>query len=235
MLEDQNESRSIARRTWHWLRWPAFVAAWLAAYLAVYGATRRVQRVRDERFEIQTGSRLSNWLFAPAIQGELSWRRQDTPNAEQVLADALLEARRTERNVLLAFGTRGCLPCRQLERFFDEQAAIIERYYVVRRIDVDDKMFRGLEILDRYRPFATDGGLRGVQYYPWQAILDADGTRIVMSDDGPPGVIGLAQGGPADRAWFLEMLRRGAGRISDAELGQLDAAAQAFRRKIVGG
>ena len=68
-------------------------------------------------------------------------------------------------------------------------------------------------------------GWRGKGYQQYQPLL-------VTVDDAPERLSGTPQGGPQDRAWFLQMLRRANPAITDDDIDRLAAAAEAYHRKI---
>lgn len=199
----------------------------LAGYVAAYLCERTVRRTPEGSLCIECGSRMSSALFSPAITLESRWLSREDVDAEQKLAAALVDAKATGRKVLLTIGAEHCLPCRQLEQFLEDETDLLAKHFVVMKIDWD-KELHGKQVQDRYRPKDTSKGA----YYPWVAVLDEDGSLIVTGDDGPKGVIGLAHGSPADRAWFLEMLKKAAPQISDEELAKLNRDALAFHERI---
>lgn len=196
----------------------------LIVYVALYASLRTNRRSADGGREFDLGSRAANGLFAPVIRLERRWRGEAPPDMLVRLEEAILEARRTDRRVLLTLGTESCLPCRQLEAFLDSQRDLLDRHYVVVRIDVDG--LHGDVVQERRRPVVDN--LESRRYFPWLAIVAADGRTLRTGDDGPAGVIGLAQGGPADRAWFLELLRSTTPELDAQELAMLDKAAEVY-------
>ncbi|MEZ5979296.1 MAG: hypothetical protein R3F34_13885 [Planctomycetota bacterium] len=99
-------------------------------------------------------------------------------------------------------------------------APLIESDYVLLKIDTE-RHLHGEEVAKRLR--GSDAG--GI---PWTLVTDADGKALVSSD-GPDGNIGCPMT-PAERAWFVEMLRRTRTRLTDDELGRLEAALAAFAK-----
>jgi thioredoxin-related protein len=215
---------------WRWSKWPGGGATFVALYVMAYVTVRTRHATGDGRFEIRTGSRMMDRLFAPAILTEKSSLDRPIPNAELLMESALREARSSGRKVLLAIGSKNCLPCRQLERFVGEQSAILSKYFVVVKIDVGNGMVHGDVVQKQYR--AEQGALGDNQYFPWLAFLNANGDLLVTSDDSGEGMIGIPQGGPQDRAWFLRMLRIANPAITDDEIASMDAAAEAYHNLI---
>lgn len=149
-----------------------------------------------------------------------------------MIESALVEARATGRTVMLALGSTSCLPCRQLEHFLAEQSAIVDRHFVVVKVNIDDELNGGDRVRARYRVPRMRPDTN--EYLPWIAFLDHAGELSVTADDGPPGRIGIPQGGAEDRAWFLAMLRRAHPAITDAELVRLETAAVEYHQALWG-
>lgn len=208
----------------------AVIAAVMAIYMLGYVSVRRVDGVSNGRLAIETGSRIANRIFAPAISLEKIVRDRPHPDPETMFESLLGESRSSRRPILVALGIKTCLPCRQLERFLNDQRAIVSKYFVVVKADVDDGMTPGALVRDRYRtPHEAEGY---THYFPWVAFLNENGELLVTGDDGPSGLIGLPQGGPQDRAWFLRMLRIANPAITDYEIASLDTAAVAYHKRI---
>ena len=132
------------------------------------------------------------------------------PDAEQRLAGALAEARRTSRRVLVQHSGPYCAPCVALSRFLDEHAALIAKDYVY--VKLEDRFSNGEEVISRFRP-DKKGGI------PWFVMLDADGKPLITSD-GPDGNIGF----PSDAAGvahFEKMVRATAEKLTDREIQSL--------------
>lgn len=234
MLSPVHSSPAIrppARRGWpQRIRSCAVLVGLFAVYSLGYLSVRNEHRSSDGRLAIDTGSRMSNRIFAPAIRLEKLLRDRPIPEPETAFEAVLAEARSSRKPVLVALGLKSCLPCRQLERFFEEQRAIVSKHFIVLKADVDDESTLGVLVRDRYR--ARPGADGYIEYFPWIAVLDTNGRLLVTSDDGPEGVIGIPQGSPQDRAWFLQMLRTGNPAINDEEIARLDAAAEAYHELI---
>ena len=131
-------------------------------------------------------------------------------DANEVLATALAEAERTDRQVFLHSGADWCGWCKRLEGWLvrDDIAPIFSKDFVEVKIDVE-AMEGGQELMDSY----TDGpaGL------PWLAILQPDGT-VVVNSYAPNGKnIGSPQA-----EWEIEhwntMMRTAAVRITEEEI-----------------
>jgi hypothetical protein len=217
----------------HWSRLLgtcAVVAAVIAIYAFVYLSVRTGHRASDGRMAIDTGSRSANLIFAPAISLEKSVRDQPHSDEVTVFESVLAESRSSRRPILIALGTTHCLPCRQLERFLKDQQAILSKYFVVMKANLDDPATPGVLVRDRYRTRSETEGY--TNYFPWIAFVDGTGELLVNADDNSAGLIGIPQGGPQDRAWFLRMLRIANPAITDDEIDKLDAAAQAYHKML---
>jgi hypothetical protein len=174
------------------------------AVLAVVETDGRLLKASSAA-ELSTGGRLD----AKKLPQFLVEHAPRLPDAGDLLADALAEARKSGRRVLVQYGRhRG--PNLQLSRFFDEQAALIGKDYVRVRIDVRSP--RSEEVLGRLLTNPEDAN-------PWFAILDADGKPLITSS-GPSGNIGF----PSDAAGiahFEKMLRSTAQKLTAEEIASL--------------
>jgi thioredoxin-related protein len=105
------------------------------------------------------------------------------PDAKIVLEEALSRASAADKRLFLTFGAPWCGWCHRLEDLFAEPevAAILEREFVVTKIDVD-RMKGGKDIMMNYRS-SQAGGI------PWYTILDAKAKSLATSDC-PDGNIG---------------------------------------------
>ena len=202
----------------------------IAIYGLVYVSVRTGRRSSDGRVAIDTGSRIANRIFAPAIVLEKTMR--DRPHADMatLFDDVLTEAQSSGRPILVTLGTKNCLPCRQLERFLKDQQAIVSKYVIVLKADLDDATTPGVLIRDRYRTQSETEGY--TNYFPWIAFIDGNGKLLVTGDDNSEGLIGIPQGGPQDRAWFLKMLRRANPAITNDEIAALNTAAEAYHNLL---
>jgi len=230
-------SRSIrfamppSRHGWSpWMGTCAVIGAMMAIYLIVYMSVRSLHRMSDGRLAIYTGSQLANRIFGPAITLETIVRHKPVPDPKTEFKSILAEARSSGKTVLICLGTKTCLPCRQLERLLQSQWAIMSKYVVIMKANVDDEMTPGVLVRDLFR---TSPGTEGyIHYYPWIAFLNGNGELLVSSDDGPTGLIGIPHGGSEDRAWFLGMLRVANPTIADDEIARLAAEAKAYHELI---
>lgn len=206
------------------------VAVAVAGYVALYLVSRTAHQDRSGKISVELGSRFSDQLFAPLAGIEKRMRDRVVPQAEPLIESALAEARASGRTVLLTLGSKTCLPCRQLERFLADQSAIIDKHFVIVKVNIDDELNRGELVRARYRVPRMNPEM--VEYFPWIAFLDQSGELSVTADDGPPGRIGIPQGGAEERAWFLAMLKRAHPAITADELDHLGTAAAAWHELL---
>lgn len=96
--------------------------------------------------------------------------------------EAFAEARRSHRRVLVRVSQRFCPPCTQLSRWIDDHREILEKDYVMLKVDsVYDQ--GGASIADR----VTQGRAQGVPFF---AVFDAQGT-LLSDSESPLGNIGF--------------------------------------------
>ncbi len=134
------------------------------------------------------------------------------PDAETLLAEALAQAKRDNKRVLV-YETAGvnCRPCHRLARFLKSQEAILSPDYVVVKID-RWRYPHGGQVLKRLRP-DRNGSI------PRFVILDSDGTALINSDS-PEGNIGFPSA-PKEIDYFMKMIKTTAQRITPEELDRL--------------
>lgn len=87
------------------------------------------------------------------------------------------------------------------------------RDFVVLKIDTE-RHTNGAEVAARLRGDRTGG-------IPWTVVTDASGAELVAGD-GPEGNIGCPVS-PAECAWFVEMIRRSAQHLEDADVALIAA------------
>ena len=132
-------------------------------------------------------------------------------DAEEKWTAAFAEAKRTNRRVWARVSQRYCGPCFRLSRWLDDQRALLEKDYVMLKIDdVRDK--NGNDVAQRlYR-----GQGRGV---PFHAIFDASGMMLIDSV-GPLGNIGHPSG-PEGKQQLRKMLLNTRQDLADVDVDQL--------------
>ncbi len=116
--------------------------------------------------------------------------------ATKLLADALAQAKRENKRVIVQETATWCPPCWKLSRFFDQQRGIWEKDYLW--IKLDHRWTGAQDIAKRLRD-KSQGGI------PWTAILDADGKVLVTSNDKDGANIGFPSE-PAAINHFAAML-----------------------------
>jgi hypothetical protein len=136
-----------------------------------------------------------------------------TPDAGQLLSDALAKAKREDKRVLVEVGGPRCGWCTVLSRYLDEHRDLIDKEFVCLRLE--DRLKRGIEVTKSVRP-KPEGGV------PWMVILDADGKPLITSDANGEN-IGYP-GEPEGQVHFEKMLRTGTKHLTDADIKTLIAA-----------
>lgn len=101
-------------------------------------------------------------------------------------------------------------------------AGVLGKDYIDLKID-QDRHTHGKAVAERLRK-ERRGGI------PWMVILGADGTELITSD-GPEGNCGCPVA-PAERAWFVEMLRRTGQHLDEDDLGVVEAELAAFAQEL---
>lgn len=147
-------------------------------------------------------------------------------DAAKVLEQAIAEARRDDKRVLVHLGAPSCGWCHRLTELLAELNDEFARDYVVVKIDTA-RMSGGEEIEKRLRQNG-EGGI------PWIVILDSSAKELITSD-GPKGNIGC----PVfehEIEHFMVMLERTRQRIGKEDLARLRqkifAKTEPWRRKI---
>lgn len=137
-------------------------------------------------------------------------------SASAILDQAKAQAAAQGKAIFLIFGASWCPWCRQLDKFINSGniAPIINKYFVIARIDVQERGDKkrldtpGGAGLETALGGKNDGGL------PFFAFLDASGKLIVNSLRPVPGESDGANIGhpvqPEEVDWFMTMLSRAA-------------------------
>lgn len=143
-------------------------------------------------------------------------RRHAPPQRDAAKAweKALDEAKQTDRRVWARASGRYCSPCFRMSRWLDDQRELLEKDYVLFKID-NAADLHGVEIAERI----TDGKSMGI---PFHAMFAADGTRIIDSDStaGNIGHPASIEGKKHLRKMLLETRQR----LTDAEIDQIVAS-----------
>jgi thioredoxin-related protein len=98
-------------------------------------------------------------------------------NADQDIQDAIAEAKRTNKRILLEVGGEWCGWCHRLDEFFAAHPELIElrdKNYVTVKINFSEEN-PNKEVLSRYDPIAA---------YPHIFVLDSDGKLIRSQETG---------------------------------------------------
>ncbi|HKP36545.1 MAG TPA: thioredoxin family protein [Pyrinomonadaceae bacterium] len=99
-------------------------------------------------------------------------------NADQDIRDAIEEAKRSKRRVLLEVGGEWCSWCHRLDAFFDahpELTKLRDKHFVMVKINFSEEN-RNEAVLSRY------GEIPG---YPHIFVLDSDGTYVHSQNTSP--------------------------------------------------
>lgn len=135
-------------------------------------------------------------------------------DAEKKWKEAFAEAKRTNRKVWARLSGRYCGPCFLLARWLDEHREILEKDYVMLKID-DFADEYGASVAKRI----TRGGRFGIPFY---AIFDTD-EKLVVDSDSPLGNIGFPSGYEGSK-YLGKMLLATRVSLTDAEIAQLVAS-----------
>jgi thioredoxin-related protein len=98
-------------------------------------------------------------------------------NADQDIQDALAEAKRTNKRILLEVGGEWCSWCHRLDEFFAAHPDLTElrdKNYVTVKINFSEEN-PNKEVLSRYDP---------IPGYPHIFVLDSDGKLVRSQDTG---------------------------------------------------
>lgn len=168
-------------------------------------------------------------LSAAALAATSSTPAAPVP-AREVLADVQAKAKASGRTPLVLFHASWCGWCRKLERTLasPEVSGVLGKYFESAWLDVLERPGRkhlenpgGNELLASWG--GADAGL------PFYAVLDAKGNVLASAlMTGPDGTITGASGfpgTPGEIEHFLAMIRKGAPRMTPAEI---DALRKAF-------
>jgi hypothetical protein len=163
-------------------------------------------------------------LFAgkPAAAGPLAeWLHEQAPkmpDAKKLLDEALAQAKRENKRVLLRENGRAidapvCVPCYRLGRYLEQYKNLIEKDYVCLRIDV--RFVNADAVINGVRDYDAGG-------FPWMVILDSSGKPLVSSTS-PHGNIGSPESAQ-EASYFAWMLRVTSQRLTEEELATLVSA-----------
>ncbi|MCH8839145.1 MAG: thioredoxin family protein [Planctomycetes bacterium] len=147
--------------------------------------------------------------FEPQLLADFLSLHRHPPlsDARQQLDEALSQAARENKRVLVQVGGPACGACYVLSQYLDGQRELIGKDYVHLKLDTRMPDFAGV-----YEEL-SEGQSRGV---PWMVILDADGTTLITGDSKKGNI-----GHPIHKVeidHFERMLRTTRQRLSDDEL-----------------
>jgi hypothetical protein len=143
----------------------------------------------------------------------LEWLNRNAPpfpDGEVLVKAARVQAKAQKKHILVRESAPRCDPCEQLSRYLEEHKQLLEKDYVLVK-------------LDRRFPNAC-GALNPIQQspnggVPWMVILDSNGKPLVDSNS-PRGNIGYPESA-REVSYFEWMLRATAQRLTDQEIKTL--------------
>lgn len=133
-------------------------------------------------------------------------------DAKKKWDEAFALAAKTDRKVWVRVSQRFCGPCHVLNRWLDDQKELIEKDYVLLKIDnVRDSS--GKEIAARFWDWQSGHGV------PFHAIFDASGSKLIDSA-GPLGNIGAPSGYEGGKH-LKKMFEASRTKLTDEEIEKL--------------
>jgi thioredoxin-related protein len=153
----------------------------------------------------------------------------ETPAADQVMATAKEKASVEQKAIFLHFGASWCSWCKRLDAFLDRPdiKPVFEKYFVPVKIVVqEDDKNKALENPGADKLMEQLGGSEAG--LPYSAFLDAKGQMIANSmlhgnNIGYPGE-------PGEIDYFVQMMKKAAPKMSDADLKIIETALRSFKR-----
>jgi len=145
----------------------------------------------------------------------------EPPTADQVLADAKAKASAENKAIFVHFGASWCGWCKRLDAFLDRPdiKPVFEKYFVPMKLVVQENANKALENPGAEALLKQFGGPAGL---PYSAFLDARGSLIVNSKHEGENIGFPAQAG--EIAWFVQMMRKAAPKMSDGYLKTIETA-----------
>ncbi len=152
-------------------------------------------------------------LDQAAVLESLDRHAPEPLDARQLMNDALAEAAKTNRRVIVQETATWCGPCHRLARYLERQRAIWEKDYIWVRID--QRWHGSKQVMTPIR----DGRSGGI---PWYAILDASGNVLTTSNRPDGDNIGFpSEAEGVDH--FISMISSTRQRLSEQDLAALRA------------
>jgi beta-lactamase regulating signal transducer with metallopeptidase domain/uncharacterized GH25 family protein/thiol-disulfide isomerase/thioredoxin len=193
-------------------------AAWLKTHWDVKPADQKQLGllIIDEDGKLLACESVEKVSKADAVNDDMlvEWLSQFTPerpDAKKLLIDALAQAERENKRVLVEETGVYCGWCIKLARYLDSQREILSQDYVM--IQIDRSRFKnGDLVMRRLRTGKNDG-------IPWMTILNAQGEKLITAD-APEGNIGYPSK-PEEINYFLKMLESTAQRITPEQFATL--------------
>lgn len=170
-------------------------------------------------------------LFAIFVLFSLALPVFAQSTADQILSAAQANAASQNKNVFLIFSASWCGPCHQLDAFLQapDMQPIIDKYFVIGRVHIAEEASKhperntpGSDAL-LHKLTGNDPKNTGV---PFIVFVDPNGKPIVSSDRPVPGSAAENIGYPflpEEIGWFMEMLKRGAPSMPQAEAQTIEA------------
>lgn len=136
------------------------------------------------------------------------------PSADEVLSAGLARAKAENKAVFLDFSAPWCVWCRRLDGYLHqaEIAKVFDSAFVTVKVDVD--RFKGGKALNE-KHGGSKAGL------PFFVVLNSDGMKIADSMASPGGNVGFPAA-PEEIKHFVEMVRKAAPKLSDADIKVLE-------------